>query len=53
MGRGTSIAHKIIRENVEYLDEDRPLYNDHNKMVEVLKSERIVKEIENELNIKL
>ena len=53
MGRGTSIAHKIIRENVEYLDEDRPLYNDHNKMVEVLKSEKIVKEIENELNIKL
>ena len=53
MGRGTSIAHKIIRENVEYLGEDRPLYNDHNKMVEVLKSERIVKEIENELNIKL
>jgi len=53
MGRGTSIAHKIIRENVEYLGEDRPLYNDHNKMVEVLKSEKIVKEIENELNIKL
>ena len=53
MGRGTSIAHKIIRESVEYLGEDSPLYNAHNKMVEVLKSERIVKEIENELNIKL
>ena len=53
MGKGTSIAHKIIRENIAYLDEDRPLYNDHNKMVEILKSERIINEIENKLNIDL
>ena len=53
MGKGTSIAHQIIRESVDYLDEDRPLYNDHNKMVEILKSERIINEIESELKIKL
>ena len=46
MGVGTSIAHKIIRENIDYLDEDRPLYNDHNKMVDILKSERIIDEVE-------
>ena len=53
MGMGSSFAHQIIRENVDYLEEDRPLYNDHNKMVEILKSERIINEIESELNIKL
>ncbi len=53
MGIGTSIAHSIIRESIDYLEEDRPLYNDHNKMVEILKSERIINEIENKLNIKL
>ena len=53
MGVGTSIAHKIIRENIDYLDEDRPLYNDHNKMVDILKSERIIDEVESKLNIEL
>ncbi|MEC9138491.1 MAG: aromatic amino acid ammonia-lyase [Candidatus Thermoplasmatota archaeon] len=53
MGVGTSIAHRIIRENIDYLDEDRPLYNDHNKMVDILKSERIIDEVENKLNIEL
>ena len=53
MGKGTSIAHKIIRESIDYLDEDRPLYKDHNKMVEILKSERIIEEIESKLNINL
>ena len=53
MGVGTSIAHKIIRENINYLDEDRPLYNDHNKMVDILKSERIIGEVESKLNIEL
>ncbi len=53
MGRGTSIAHRIIRESVDYLSEDRPLYRDHNEMVQILKSERIINEIEDELNIEL
>jgi len=53
MGVGTSIAHKMIRENIDYLGEDRPLYNDHNKMVDILKSERIIDEVESKLNIEL
>ena len=53
MGRGTSIAHRIIRESVDYLSEDRPLYRDHNEMVQILKSERIINEIEDGLNIEL
>jgi len=49
MGKGTSIAHRIIREHVEYLDEDRPLYKDHNTMVKLLKSNKILETVENEL----
>tara|TARA_Y100000590_G_C15237274_1_gene832377 strand:- start:6 stop:692 length:687 start_codon:yes stop_codon:yes gene_type:complete len=49
MGKGTSIAHRIIREHVEYLDEDRPLYKDHNAMVKLLKSNEILEAVENEL----
>ena len=49
MGKGTSIAHRIIREHVEYLDEDRPLYKDHNTMVKLLKSNEILEAVENEL----
>ena len=49
----TSIAHRIIRESIDYLAEDRPLYRDHNNMVEILKSERIIDEIESELKIEL
>jgi histidine ammonia-lyase len=31
-GRGTSAAHAAVRRVVEYLDEDRPLHDDHNAM---------------------
>ena len=53
LGKGTSIAHKIIRKYVDYLDEDRPLYKDHNKMVDLLKSNEILDEVEKELGNKL
>ena len=53
LGRGTSVAHKIIRKYVDYLDEDRPLYKDHNKMVDLLKSNEILDEVEKELGNKL
>jgi len=49
MGRGTSIAHKVIRKYVDYLDEDRPLYRDNNRMVELLKSNEILDTVEKEL----
>jgi histidine ammonia-lyase len=49
MGKGTSIAHKVIRKYVDYLDEDRPLYRDNNRMVELLKSNEILDTVEQEL----
>ncbi len=45
-GKGTRIAHSVIRKYVEYLDADRPLYPDHNKMKELVKSCEILTEVE-------
>jgi len=47
MGKGTSIAHKVIRKYIDYLDEDRPLYDDHNKIKAVVESNEILHETEN------
>ena len=45
-GKGVKIAHKVIRKKIEFLDIDRPLYNDHNTIKEVVKSCEILKEVE-------
>jgi len=45
-GRGVSIAKKVIRKYVEHLDEDRPLYPDHTRMKELVKSCEILEEVE-------
>ncbi|MFH0896098.1 MAG: aromatic amino acid ammonia-lyase [Bacteroidota bacterium] len=45
-GDGTSKAKEVIRRHVEYLDIDRPLYPDHNKMKALVKSCEILKEVE-------
>ena len=49
LGKGVSIAHNIIRNHIEHLDNDRPLFVDHDKMVELLKSGEILSAVENEL----
>jgi len=46
-GKGTQVAHDVIRKHVEYLDIDRPLYPDHNKMKDLVKSCEILTEVEN------
>ncbi|MGB9693990.1 MAG: hypothetical protein ACPLYF_04020, partial [Fervidobacterium sp.] len=48
-GIGSRIARKVIRKYVPHLDEDRPLYPDHNKMKELVKSCEILEEVEKEL----
>lgn len=48
-GEGTSIARGIIRRYVDYLDIDRPLYNDHNAMKELVKSTEILVAVETKL----
>ncbi len=45
-GKGTKVAHAVIRKHVDYLDIDRPLYNDHNKMKALVKSGEILEEVE-------
>jgi histidine ammonia-lyase len=45
-GKGVSKAKEVIRKHVEFLDVDRPLYNDHNKMKALVKSCEILEEVE-------
>ena len=46
LGDGVQIAHKVIRENVEFLDVDRPLHTDHNTMKDLVKSCKILDKVE-------
>ncbi len=48
-GKGVSVAKNIIRKYVEHLDEDRPLYPDHTRMKELVKSCEILEEVEKEI----
>jgi histidine ammonia-lyase len=45
-GDGTSKAKEVIRKYVDYLDIDRPLYPDHNKMKDLVISCEILHEVE-------
>jgi len=45
-GKGTKMAHQTIREHIDYLDIDRPLYPDHNAMKELVKSCEILHTVE-------
>jgi histidine ammonia-lyase len=46
-GKGVQTARKVIRKYVRHLDEDRPLYPDHNAMKALVKSGEILDEVEN------
>lgn len=50
-GRGVEKARQIIRKYVPHLEEDRPLYPDHNKMKELVKSCEILEEVEKEVGL--
>jgi len=45
-GRGVTKAHEVIRRYVDFLDVDRPLYDDHTKMKALVKSREILDEVE-------
>jgi len=45
-GAGTTKAHEVVRRHVDFLEIDRPLYNDHNAMKALVKSCEILKEVE-------
>jgi histidine ammonia-lyase len=50
-GKGVTKAKEVIRRHVEFLDIDRPLYNDHNAMKALVKSCEILEEVENEIGV--
>ncbi len=45
-GKGVLKAKEVIRKYVDFLDEDRPLYKDHTKMKELVKSCEILNKVE-------
>jgi len=48
-GKGVTKAKEVIRRYVEFLDIDRPLYPDHTRMKELVKSCEILEEVEKEV----
>jgi len=48
-GKGTAAAHKAVRKVVEHLEEDRPLYRDHNNMMESVRKLDVLKAVESEI----
>jgi histidine ammonia-lyase len=48
-GRGTRAAKTEIRKHVDRLDEDRPLYRDHNTMMALVRSLDILRAVENDV----
>jgi histidine ammonia-lyase len=46
LAKGTSKAKEIIRKHVDFLEIDRPLYPDHNKMKALVKSGEILESVE-------
>jgi len=48
-GRGTKAAHAAVREHVEHLDVDRPLYRDHNAMRDAVKNLAVLEAVESEI----
>lgn len=45
-GQGVQVARQVIREHVEHLGEDRPLYPDHNRMKDLVRSCAILEAVE-------
>ena len=48
-GKGVQAAHRVIRKYVAHLDEDRPLYPDHNRMKDLVRSGEILEQVEKEV----
>ena len=45
-GKGVQAGKDVVRKHVDYLDEDRPLYPDHNVMKALVQSGEILEEVE-------
>lgn len=53
LGKGTSIAYKIVRENVDFIDEDKIMYKEIDKISDIIRSEKIIKAIEKDIEIEV
>jgi len=49
IGKGVAKAKEVIRKYIDFLDEDRPLYRDHNRMNDLVKSNEILEQVEQEI----
>jgi histidine ammonia-lyase len=47
-GRGVAAARRVVRRHVDHLDVDRPLYPDHTRMKELVRSCEVLEEVEKE-----
>ncbi|MBU0982343.1 MAG: aromatic amino acid ammonia-lyase [candidate division Zixibacteria bacterium] len=48
-GKGVTKAHEVVRRHVDFLEIDRPLYEDHTNMKALVKSCEILHEVEKEV----
>lgn len=48
-GKGVKAAYNLIRKNIKFLNKDRPLYPDIEKLTELVRSGEILKVVENEI----
>ncbi|MCL4839652.1 MAG: aromatic amino acid lyase, partial [Thermoanaerobaculia bacterium] len=48
-GAGVQAARRVVRRHVEHLDVDRPLYPDHTRMRELVRSCEVLEEVEREV----
>jgi histidine ammonia-lyase len=49
VGKGTRAAHAAIRKVVKHLEEDRPLFTDHNAMSEAVRKCEILDAVQSEI----
>jgi histidine ammonia-lyase len=48
-GRGVAAAHRAVRRVVEHLEEDRPLFPDHNAMAAAVERGDVLEAVEREV----
>jgi len=51
LGKGTSVAYKTIREVVDFVEEDRIMYDDLEKITELITSSKLVSNVEKEVKL--
>jgi histidine ammonia-lyase len=53
LGVGVRAAHEVIRRHVPHLDDDRPLFDDHTTMAEVVRSGEILEAVESAIGARV